>query len=133
LLATLVAVANASGLYGLGLYGQPALRTSYSAPISALNAYPGAINAYAGAPLAATYAAAAPLIAAPYAAAAYAAPLAAAPLPLAGAVGAVSSQHHSQVTNNDNSKNTLLFLHFRLIVAEHIVSSIYSNCVNHTT
>jgi len=90
LLATLAAVANASSIYSLGALGQPIIRTGYSAPISALNAYPGAINAYAGAAIAA------PRI---YASAPIAAPIAAAPLaaPIINAVGSVSSQTHQQV------------------------------------
>ena len=105
-------MASSSSIYGIGPYGAPAIRTSFSAPISALNAYPGAVNAYAAgayaAPLAAaTYAApiaAAPLgalgYAAPIAAAAYAAPIGAplaSPLAIANAVGPVSSQFHKQV------------------------------------
>ena len=90
LLATLAAVANASSIYGLGSLGQPIIRTGYSAPISALNAYPGAINAYAGAAIGAPLA---------YAGAHIAAPLAAAPLaaPIVNAAGPVSSQSHQQV------------------------------------
>ncbi len=104
LFATLATMASASSIYGVSPYGAPAIRTSFSAPISALNAYPGAVNAYAAgayaAPLAVAPVAAA-AYAAPIAAAAYAAPVAAplvAPLAIGNAVGPVSSQFHKQVS-----------------------------------
>ena len=132
LLAAIAAVCNGSSIYaGAGYFGQPIFRTSYSAPISPLNAYPGALQAYAaGAPFSAgPLAAAAPLAAAPLPAA----PLPTTPLatPFAAtfavenAVGPVSTQYHNQVTDrfgqlfvcNSDTVDWVLFVKSRATVS----------------